>query len=441
MALCDTQSYPEQVSTCTPDSDSNIFTSTDPTSPKFIGSHPGTAFLELQFYPPGWVPWPTWSVAVGADTCDPVRWCAAMNVFSLLEDPINGTIQNSTCLAKIGSIETFEFAFVTKNGVTQAPANPLDSTLTTFTPDRTKDLFMSSGDRIQVALHDTPSGVQANINDLTSQQSGSMTASPANGFAQFQYDPTGTSCNAIPYAFHPMYSTSSPDTRVIWAAHSYNVAFSDEIGHFQFCNGATVPATPFGLDSSGNPVVCPAGNTEGLGVDQEPTEGAGEDDFCFPASEALRYRVQGCTESNTGFDGASYQALWPDGNTKIHPAPFQFTSPRTGGGFTQPYAQAAFEADLPAIEPGCDRFTGSGCTLIPITDDGVPATFYPFFTTASVKGTCDWQFGNVIPGNTNNLGRNSQYGSLLPNDYLKFGGGGATVVRFENFRGVIPNPC
>jgi hypothetical protein len=441
MALCDTQSYPEQVSTCPPDSDSNIFTSTDPASPKFIGRHPGTAFLELQFYPPGWVPWPTWSKAIGADTCDPVRWCAAMNVFSLLADPINGTLQNPTCQAKIGGVETFEFAFVTKDGVAQAPANPLDSTLTTFTPNRTRDFFMSSGDRIKVALHDTPNGVQANINDLTSRQSGSMTASPANGFAQFQYAPTGTSCNAMPYAFHPMYSTSSPDTRVIWATHSYNVAFSDEIGHFQFCHGATVPATPFGLDRDGNPVVCPAGNTEGFGADQQPTEGVGEDDFCFPASQALRYRVQGCTESNTGFDGASYQALWPDGNTKVHPTPFQFTSPRTGSGLTQPYAQAAFEADLPAIEPGCDVTTGSGCTLIPITDDGVPANFYPFFTTASVKGTCNWQFGNVIPGNGNNFGRNSQYGSLLPNDYLQFGGGGATQVRFEDFRGVIPNSC
>ena len=67
-----------------------------------------------------------------------------------------------------------------------------------------------------------------------------MTASPAHGFTQIQYDPTGTSSSAIPYAFHPMYSTASEQTRVIWAAHSYNVAFSDEIGHFQFCNGATV---------------------------------------------------------------------------------------------------------------------------------------------------------------------------------------------------------
>jgi hypothetical protein len=441
MALCDTQSYPEQVSTCTPDSDSNIFNDPLPTQPRYIGLHPGTAFLELQLYPPGWVPWPTWQVAVGASTCDPVRWCAAMNIFSLLEDPIHGTTQNPTCLDKVG-LEPVNFAFVTKNGVAPTPANPVDSTTATFTPDRTRDLFMASGDHLQVALHDTTDGVQATINDVTSGQSGSMTASPANGFAQVQYDSTGTSCNAIPYAFHPMYSTSSPATRVIWAAHGYNVAFSDEIGHFQFCNGAAVPATPFGVDSSGKPIACPAGNTEGLGANQEPTEGAGEDDFCFPASEGLRYHVQGCTETNAGFDGASYQPLWPDGNTKAHPTPFQFTSPRTGSANTGTYAQAAFEADLPRIEvPTCNRATGIGCTLIPKTDDGTPAAFYPFFTTASVGGTCNWQFGNNIPGNTSNFGENNQYGSLLSLTYLRFNGGGATRDLFNNFRGVITNPC
>ena len=53
MALCDTQSYPEQVSGCAPDSDRNIV------DPAVSPNHPGTAFMELQFYPPGWVPWPT----------------------------------------------------------------------------------------------------------------------------------------------------------------------------------------------------------------------------------------------------------------------------------------------------------------------------------------------------------------------------------------------
>ena len=434
LALCDTQSYPEQVSTCTPNSDSNIV------DPAVSAAHPGTAFMELQLYPPGWVPWPTWAVAIGASTCSPTQWCAAMNIFSVLEDPVAGTLQNPTCAARVGS-ETFQFAFVTKNGVAQAPANPLDSTLATFTPNPRQDLFMNSGDRLALTIRDTPDGVQTRIDDESTHQSGSMTASPANGFTQIQYDPTGTSCNAIPYAFHPMYSTASEQTRVIWAAHSYNAAFADEIGHFQFCNGAKVPETPFGLDSAGNPVACPDGNTEGSGADQQPTEGPGEDDFCFPASAALLYKVQGCTETNTGFDGVSYTPVWPDGNTKLHPTPFQFTSARTGSSFDQPYDRVAFEADLPAVEPTCNVRTGVGCTLIPTTDSGEPAQFYPFFTNTAVRGSCTWQFGNTTPGVTRDFGQNAQYGSLLPLTYLRFAGGGSTVTRFEDFRNVIGNPC
>jgi hypothetical protein len=33
-----------------------------------------------------------------------------------------------------------------------------------------------------------------------------------------------------------MYSTSGEHTPVPWAARSYNVAFSDEIGHFEYCS-------------------------------------------------------------------------------------------------------------------------------------------------------------------------------------------------------------
>ena len=123
--------------------------------------------------------------------------------------------------------------------------------------------------------------------------------------------------------------TSSPQTRVIWAAHTYNVAFSDEIGHFEFCNGPNpIPASPFGIDAQGNPIACPAGNVEGRGTDTEPTDG--DDNFCFPGSEALLVHVNGCTDTNTGFDGVSYQRVWPDGNTAVHPQPWLFSSPLTG---------------------------------------------------------------------------------------------------------------
>jgi len=50
-------------------------------------------------------------------------------------------------------------------------------------------------------------------------------------------------------------------------------------------------------------------------------------------------------------------------------------------------------------------------------------------------------FGNDLPAATTDFGRNAQYGSLLSSTYLAFGGGGATMQRFNNFRQIIPNPC
>jgi hypothetical protein len=320
MTLCDTQSYPEQVSTCKPDSNSNIV------DPAFSPKHPGAAFMELQFYPPGWVQWPTWAVAVGTGGCDPTRWCAALNVDSLLEDPVTGTLQNSTCAARVG-VEPINFAFLTTNGVSTGPANPVDSTLATFTPDPTRDLFMNSGDKISVFLTDTPSGLRTAIHDHTTGKTGFMTASAANGFAQVKFDPSGTSCDAIPYNFHPMYSTSSEKTILPWGADQDSLSFTDEIGHFQYCNGPTaIPASAFGLDSTGNPITCPSTNTEETGVNAEPTDA--EDDFCFPGTEAPVIHLNGCTDTNTGFDGVQYTPVWPDGNTKLHPTPLLFTSPR-----------------------------------------------------------------------------------------------------------------
>jgi hypothetical protein len=340
------------------------------------------------------------------------------------------------------------FAFVTRNGLTSAPPNPVQSTTATFTPDPTNDLFMNSGDSLKVSLQDTSNGLQAVINDQTTGQKGSMTASAANGFGQVQYDPTGTSCVNLPYDFHPMYSTSSEQTRVIWAAHTYNISFTSEIGHFENCEGPNpIPATPFGVDASGNPITCPAGNTEGFGSGTSPTDG--DDDFCFPASEAMLIKINGCTDTNIGFDSLGYQPVWPDGNTVLHPESVLFSSPRTGPGDSTNYSRVAFEADLPRIEFNtCNRTTGAGCTLIPTTDKGTPAAFYPFFSAFQngVRGVpgggrCMWGFGNDLPGATTDFGGNAQYGSLLSSTYLAFGGGGSTIQRINNFRQIISNPC
>jgi hypothetical protein len=307
---------------------------------------------------------------------------------------------------------------------------------------------MNSGDRLALTMHDTAHGLQVVVNDLTTHQSGGMTASAANGFGQVQFAPDpSTTCNNIPYDFHPMYSTSSENTRVTWAAHSYNIAFSDEIGHFDYCNGSNA-ITPGAS--------CPAGDTEGSAADTEPTDG--DDNACFPASSSSLVNVSGCLGTNTGFDGVPYQSsAWPDGNTRLHPTSIQYTSPLTGRDYNVRYNREAFEADLPRIEnPAvCNRSTGVGCTLIPTTDDPAPgggfqsAAFYPFFSIGRGSdgrdfdgrdNACVWMIGNHIPGSITDFGRNQQYGTLLNLTYTAVGGG--VLTRFNDFRQVLSrNPC
>lgn len=253
-----------------------------------------------------------------------------------------------------------------------------------------------------------------------------MTASAANGFGQVQFAPT-SGCNLLPYDFHPMYSTSSPSTTVPWAAATYNVAIDTEIGHFDYC--ATVPT--YGGSCSG---------TEGSGANTEPTDE--DDNACFPGSASTLVRINGCEDSNTGFDGTSYLPDWPNGNTKLRPTPTIFTSPKTGANYNQQYAQLAFNTDLPRIEADtCDRQTGQGCTLIPTTDDGTPAAFYPYYTSGHALGGCAFTIGQNVPGfSTRDYGKNDQYGDLLKVIYPAQGGG--TIFHYNDFQRILPNnPC
>jgi len=401
--------------------------------------------MEMQFYPPGWIPWPTWQVAVGASSCSATQWCAALNIDSLSLNPVTGQANNTTCLNQVGE-EYVNFAFITHNGVATGPANPADATTAgTYTPDPKADLFMNPGDRLKVSFTDTANGLEVIIHDLTTSQSGSMTASKANGFGQIRFDPNGTTCTEIPYDFHPMYSTSTPQTRVTWAAGAYNVAMDTEIGHFQYCTGPNpIPPTPFGLDSMGNPTECPAGDAEGSPGHTQPSDPlstGGDDGYCFPGSEALLDKVTGCTYTNTGFDGVSYTPVWPDGNTRLHPTSFLFSSPQTGPRYNIRYKHAAFETDLPAIESKCNALTGAGCTLIPTTDSGTPAAFYPFYTTSSTDTGCMWSMGNDgIPNMISDFGKNQQYGSLLSQNYTTVGGGSQAF--YQDFQNILPqNPC
>src|SRR5438105_8119819 len=120
MAMCDTQSAQKYTHTSTPHSDKNISHRANTTAKDYMGKHPGGAFMEMQFYPPGWAPFNL----PGGISCDATQWCGALNIDSLIEDTNTNTFNNGACRNQVGD-ETVNFAFVTKNGVVQAPANPV----------------------------------------------------------------------------------------------------------------------------------------------------------------------------------------------------------------------------------------------------------------------------------------------------------------------------
>jgi hypothetical protein len=412
MDLCESQSYPNPGAPCTPDSDSNIRDGTDPAKPDYIGNHAGSGFLELQFYPPGWV-------APGI-SCDARTWCAAMVVFGLSDS--QAQTNNADCLSRAGE-EWSDFAFLTKDGSPQAPPDPLGATDATFTPDPTQTLFMNAGDDLTISIHDSRAGFVTEVTDLTTGAHGSMTASAQNGFAHPMFQPNASKCSEQRYGFHPMYSTSSEHTRVPWAAHSYNVSFSDEIGHFEYCGK---------VDVNG---LC----TEPGATDKKLD---GDDDQCYDASASSLVAVTGCTDSDVDFDGTSYQADWPGTlrdskrDAQLHGQSFLVTSPQTAG---HDYERMAFEADMPGIESGCPPEGGAGCVNPP-----PGAAFYPIYSTQASGKDCAWQEGGTfIPGTTNTFGGTStaEYGSELFLYYAAEPGFPAGSV-LEDYRNVLAsNPC
>jgi hypothetical protein len=425
MAMCDTQSYPQQLKTCTPDSDANIV------DPAQTTKAPGAAFMELQFYPPGWIP------QFAASSCDATKWCVALNIDSFSENPIAGTVLNSACQHQVlGGVEYVNFAFLTLDGTPLGPPNPLQfDSSTSGNPANPDTLFLNQGDKATVTLTDTSGGFETTVSDLTTGKTGSMVASAANGFGQIKAAPRGTSCQELPYTFHPMYSTTSPATRVLWAAHTYNLAFSDEIGHFDFCS-----------HFNANTGSCDG--QEGIPGDHETADG--DDNVCFAGVESLLYPANGCTDSNApGFDGVSYQKYWPDGHTN-HPTPILFSSPKTGANFTTAYPQMAFETDLPRIEAAdlggtCQRLTtGANCVNPPVTDDGKPAAFYPYYSTVTTTAGCRFGIGATLPNTIDDFGGNStaEFGSLLHTTYWTFGGHGSVNQRWQNFNsGPLADDC
>jgi hypothetical protein len=433
MTLCDTESAPNYTHECTPDSNANDLEGTDPNAPDYIGKHPGNAFMEVQFYGPGYVPQFT------GFGCSAHQYCAAMTIDSLSENQNTGKTETPDCDNYIlGGIEPINWAYITKSGESQAPANPIHTgtfsnpNLDAVTPDYFKDLMMTPGDRIHIHIFDTPDGVKVTMDDLTSGQSGSMTASTDNGFGHILWRPGASTCKMKPYAFHPEYDTANTRGNT-WSAHTYNVSYSDEIGHFEHCSH---------VDNNFNCDGTSSDDPGGLDEDND-------NNFCIPGSFSTVVKINGCFSSDEDWDGPSYQNDWPGTNPDpavdkaMHMQPLKFSSAKSGG---ESYPTVAFETDLPRIEaagaqdnpPFCDRTTGANCVNPP---EG--AQFYPFYSTVQDQGGCKWaEGGPFIQGADYSYGSNSteEYGPLLLTPYPA--PGWQIVNRYNNFNsGDLENSC
>jgi hypothetical protein len=378
MALCDPRSYPQLP--CKPDSNTN--------SPH--GSYPGggSAFLELQFYPPGFPPY-----ADGL-SCDDSHWCAALTIDSL--ECTTAGVCNNDC------VEPVNFAFIQTDGVPTGPPSPQRADVNSVTPNQ-DTLLMNPGDKLKIRIFDNKraGALETSVSDLTTRHSGFMLASAKNGFMNTSI----ANCSGARFSFRPLYSTASHINQGGWAAANINIAY--EVGHFTPCTRVQgLRRVKVGNYADPSWQVC-RGPYENRG----PAGGKDDSDFpCFKAGDthgplnAAPDLVTGCTGADLDYDGTSYWADWPDSLTPGRfPSPMTQQQPTTVHG--TPYPQIQFLTDNPATNSRCNMTTLAGCVVPPTQ---APGHFYPYYTLAKVGGTCLWEYGQMTNGNT--FGKDKQYG-------------------------------
>ena len=442
LPICDPRSYPQNP--CTPDSDSNIGTDT--------ANAAGSALMELQFYPPGFTPFPDNA------SCSATQWCGALTIDSL-ECSYGFATCNNNC------IEPVNFAFLQTNGVPAGPPAPQTSTVRSMLGNG-KTLKLNPGDVLKVSISDPPSGLTTVVRDLTTGRTGHMTASARNGFMNTSM----SNCDGHPFTFHAEYNTARKQNMVPWTALETGVLMEQEIGHFETCNSLR-HRDGFRLTGAGQSYVDPKvyqtcmGGSEGRHSRGEgpcsartglcshartqgttkpiacPTRDSGSgqlcefaDGYCFPRGSRRvlingkpareTARVTGCfadqfQNGDLDFDGTPYRRnRWPDGSSQ-HPTPMRYLGPFDAAG--RPYPQLQFETDIGGSEFLCNTTTGVNCTAPPLS-----AKFYPYWSLAhhqnlggqhlgGVPGSarvCLWNFGGTIPGQTvRDFGKDAQYGA------------------------------
>ncbi len=212
LPICDPHSYPQNP--CKPDSDKNSGGISDPNAA-------GSAFLELQLYPPGFTPF------IDSESCSTTKWCSALTI-----DSLECTFGFATCNANCE--EPVNFAYLQNNGVPTGPASPQLTDVSTLLPNQ-HTLEMNGGDVLEISLSDPPQGLTAVIKDLTTGQTGYIVASASNGFMNTSI----ADCSGTPFTFHAEYNTAKQQNQVPWAALEGGVLMEQEIGHGESCDSVT----------------------------------------------------------------------------------------------------------------------------------------------------------------------------------------------------------
>jgi hypothetical protein len=390
--VCDPDSTP--MLPCTPESDANAPSSSSPGA--------GAAFVELQFYPPGFAPF--------SDniSCDNTHWCSALTIDSA--ECAGSGISAGPCSPDCP--EPVNFGWIQTSGVPTGPPSPQLSDEATVTPN-SRTLLMNPGDDISVRMFDAkvPGGhaLEAEETDYTTHQRGFMIASAANGF--MNTDPN--TCDGTPFNFQPEYSSAAAQNVLPWGFGPYMINDEFEIGHFEACTSlsdeVTDVADPYYLNCEG-----PYESAPDSGSSLEP-----DDSPCYPFGDthggtAAPNLVTGCdvfTDAigDLDYDGTPYYADWPDSVVPDRfPSTFLQQQPVTQGGSRYPQIQFVTDNSATQFNTNCDPVSGSGCVLPPVG----PGNFYPYWTQARVSGQCVWEFGNMRNGNT--FGGDAQYGSVGP---------------------------
>jgi hypothetical protein len=406
MALCDSNSYP--LLPCDAKDDANAPGCTGICNPHLYPGA-GSAFMEMQFYPPGFAPQ---SDAIG---CDNTHWCSALTIDSL-ECTFGFAQCNPAC------VEPVNFAFIQKDGIPTGPPSPQEQTVQSHLPNGSTLLY-GPGDRITVHMFDAPvpgepgqSAFEVVVRDLTTGQSGFMQASAANGFMNTSI----IDCSGTPHNFEPEYSTAKRANITPWAALQTNISTQFETGHWEACTSLTDPSvmpiangtndlffstchgpyeTTTTADGGNNPEVSdapcyPAGDTHG--VQHAPPD---------TLTGCVLFLTQ---NGDLDFEGSPYWPEWPvaAAPTATFPGSFVQALPQTQ---SRQYPRFFIQTDLALSESTCATGVGPGCAVPP---PNAPGHFYPYWSRVDNGAVCAIEFGNVsaAPG-IDDFGKDAGYGT------------------------------